>query len=147
MTNDTSNEAAILAYVNETFADIHVVSSEGNSFIFFGPAEGADNKFPFATLVTNDDYDQASNLTRPGVFRLNIGVGKATFLELFGEKVPRAGADGIIESGFDYAALDRLMPHPVYGNMFWVCVLNPGAATFERVKPLLAEAYNAASEK
>jgi hypothetical protein len=37
------------------------------------------------------------------------------------------------------------MPHPVYGKMYWVCVLNPSAATFEAVKPLLAEAYQAAA--
>jgi hypothetical protein len=31
--------------------------------------------------------------------------------------------------------------------MFWVCVLNPSAATFEVVKPLLAEAYNLSVRK
>jgi len=35
------------------------------------------------------------------------------------------------------------MPHPVYGKMYWVCVLNPSAETFETVKGLLAEAYEA----
>ena len=33
------------------------------------------------------------------------------------------------------------MPHPVYGNMFWVCVLNPRNSTFAELHPLLAEAY------
>jgi hypothetical protein len=42
----------------------------------------------------------------------------------------------------DYAELDRLMPHPVYARQGWVCVLNPGQATFDAVKPLLAEAYS-----
>jgi hypothetical protein len=36
------------------------------------------------------------------------------------------------------------MPHPVYAAQFYVCVLNPGAETFEAVKPLLAEAYSIA---
>jgi hypothetical protein len=35
------------------------------------------------------------------------------------------------------------MPHPVYGKMYWVCILNPGPETFQSVvRPLLAEAYN-----
>lgn len=33
------------------------------------------------------------------------------------------------------------MPHPVYGRMHWICVLNPSEATFEKIKPLLAQAY------
>jgi len=32
-------------------------------------------------------------------------------------------------------ALDQLMPHPVYGRMFWVCVLNPSDVTFQKVQP------------
>jgi predicted DNA-binding protein (MmcQ/YjbR family) len=31
--------------------------------------------------------------------------------------------------------------------MSWVCVLNPSAATFEAVRPLLAEAYELAVSK
>ena len=40
-----------------------------------------------------------------------------------------------------FTALDTIMPHPVYGKINWACVLNPSAATFEAVRPLLAEAY------
>jgi hypothetical protein len=44
----------------------------------------------------------------------------------------------------DFTALDQLMPHPVYAPLSWVCVLNPSAATFDVVRPLLAEAYQRA---
>jgi hypothetical protein len=44
-------------------------------------------------------------------------------------------------ANWDFTALDTLMPHPVYGRMHWVCVLNPRKGTFETIKPLLAEAY------
>ena len=54
-----------------------------------------------------------------------------------------AGATAANENRFDFTALDRIMPHPVYGMMYWVCALNPGEATWERVKPLIAEAYKA----
>ena len=88
------------------------------------------------TLVTNDLYDQFSNLNRPSVFRLNIGIGKQTFRSLFGEPSLPSGRDSAARSfenpsDYDFTALDQIMPHPVYGRMFWVCVLNPGEETFE----------------
>src|SRR5207302_8521100 len=95
----------------------------------------ASKRFPFATIVTKDygDFDSASELDRPGVFRLNIGVSKETHAPLFGANAEH-----------DFTALDQLMPHPVYGRNHWVCVLNPSAATFETLKPLLREAYDRA---
>ncbi|MDP9915957.1 hypothetical protein J2W24_001601 [Variovorax boronicumulans] len=108
----------------------HFEVADDNTFFF----HGADNKFPFATIVTKDnEFDSASKLNRPGVFRLNVGVGKESFRALFGEQPP---------VDIDYTAIDRLMPHPVYAKMHWVSVINPSAATFETVKPLLTEARN-----
>ena len=105
------------------------------------------------TLVTNDLYDQFSNLNRPSVFRLNIGIGKQTFRSLFGEPSLPSGRDSAARSfenpsDYDFTALDQIMPHPVYGRMFWVCVLNPGEETFEtKVRQLLAEAHDLAVSK
>jgi hypothetical protein len=39
------------------------------------------------------------------------------------------------------------MPHPVYGKQHWACVLNPSDATFNDVKPLLAEASSIAVKR
>jgi hypothetical protein len=39
------------------------------------------------------------------------------------------------------------MPHPVYAPQSWICVLNPSQATFESLKPLLTEAYTAATQR
>ncbi|RIX83568.1 DUF6194 family protein [Acidovorax cavernicola] len=123
-------EDDITQHLIDTLGGGHFEVADDNTFFF----HGADNKFPFATLVTKDnEFDSASNLNRPGVFRLNVGVGKATFRALFGEQ---ASAD------IDHTALDRLMPHPVYAKMYWVSVINPSATTFETVKPLLTEARN-----
>jgi len=126
---------AIRQYITQTFANVNVLDASGGSFFFYD----TEQKFPFATLTINDEYDQESNLSRPDVFRLNVGVSKQTFQSLFGE----AGTGG----GHDFTALDRLMPHPVYGKMYWVCVLNPGAETLKTVQGLLAEAYDMAVRK
>src|SRR5436305_1510122 len=115
------DEAAIAKYITDTFAGVETSVAYGATFFFFDPAK----MFPFATITATDENDTASDLSRPGVFRLNVGVSKQTFQSLF------ADAD----AEYDFTALDRLMPHPVYGKMYWVCVLNPSDATFETVKP------------
>ena len=141
------DEAGITRYIETTFAgvDIVVASKEngapevawGDSFFIYDPDRNLPEpkRFPFATIVTQDygDFDNASNLNRPGVFRLNVGVSKETFARLFGA-----------EGEHDFTELDRLMPHPVYGPNHFVCVLNPGDSTFESVTPLLKEAYEIA---
>jgi hypothetical protein len=125
-------ETEVVRYITESFDGVDIQESGGNLFFFVGE----DRMMPFATLVTNDDYEQVSNLSRPGVFRLNVGVGKETYRSLFGE--PSTG--GVAQTGHDYTALDRLMPHPVYAPQRWMCVLNPSEATMKAMQPLLAEA-------
>ena len=134
------DEAAISAYITTTFDGVETVTVDDNIFYFYGP----EHMFPFATLMTNDDNDTASNLNRPGIFRLNIGVDKATFHALLGSS-PTPDADGAAAAAIDFTIVDQLLPHPVYGKMFWVCVLNPSATTFANaIQPLLIEAYGKA---
>ncbi|HEY4283184.1 MAG TPA: DUF6194 family protein [Chthoniobacterales bacterium] len=127
-------EAYLSQYITETFARVETETSFGYLFFFYG----SDHRLPFATLASSDnEYDRVSNLDRANVFRLNIGVTKETFHSLF-------GADAVDVSSYDYTALDRIMPHPHYAAQHYICVLNPSKQTFERVKILLAEAYELA---
>ena len=141
-------EAEITQYICSSFSDIQIATANGNSFYYHGP-EGTipERTFPFATLVGSDEYDKTSNLDREGVFRLNIGVSKATYNSLLGTIPPAPGDSGIVETGHDFTVLDEIMPHPIYGHMAWICVLNPGKATIETVKSLLKEAYETAVKK
>jgi hypothetical protein len=122
------DDASILRYIAVTYPDADIFTTGSGTFI----SCDAEKHWPnFATLVTSDEYDSASNLDRPGVYRLNIGVSKATFEKIVGSN-PNP----------DYTALDQLMPHPVYAMQHWVSILNPSDATFENVvKPLLEEAH------
>jgi hypothetical protein len=140
---------AITQYITDTFDGLNVVTADGNTFFIYDP-EGKlppERQMPFATLVTNDSYDQVSNLNRPSVCRLNIGVSKETYRALFGQQPSPPGADGIVDTGHDFTALDHLLPHPVYAPQSWVCVLNPGEATLQTVQSLLAEAYDLAASR
>ena len=135
------NEESIRQYVADTFPGVDTVVADAGTFFIYDPQRNLpDNKrWPFATIVSSDnDFDAKSNLNREGVFRLNLGVSKETMLSLFGPL--KFGADRSVE-GFDFTQLDTLLPHPMYGRMHWLCVLNPSNETFEKLKPMFDEAY------
>lgn len=133
------DEAEITRYITSTFDGVQIDTSTPDTFFFHDP----DRKFPFATVVTRDnEYDHSSNLDRPSVFRLSIGVSKQTYQSLFGAGPSGRGIGDVGDTVHDFTVLDKLLPHPVYGRMYWVCILNPSATTFQTaVQPLLAEAY------
>ncbi len=131
------NEDQIIHYITETFDDVETTLHEENYFFFYDPKK----KFTFATLMTNDINDQASNLNRPSIFRLNIGVSRDTYQSLFGAQPSWGKNGGVVDTGHDFTVVDQFMPHPTYAPVSWICILNPGEAHIERVKQYLAEAY------
>jgi Family of unknown function (DUF6194) len=131
------DQQSITDYIITTFAGVETATNLGYTFFFYGP----DRKLPFATIATVDnEYDRVSNLDRPGVFRLNIGVSKQTFQSLF-------GTGKVDVSAYDFTALDTIMPHPDYSAQSYLCVLNPSDTTYQKLRPLLAEAYELAVKR
>ena len=134
------DEQAVVAWIS-ALPGIEIVEDQGDHYFFADPTQPANNRLPFATVMTADRYDQFSHLDRPEVYRLNIGVSPATYRARFG---PQPFPKDAAESGHDFTALDTIMPHPVYGSMFWLSVLNPSEETFAAVQPLLEEAREVA---
>ena len=132
------DEAFITSYITSTFENVETAVNLGYTFFFYKD----DHMHAFATIASmGNEYEKISNLDRPGVFRLNIGVSRETFRSLFGAKK-------INTSEYDFTALDTIMPHPDYSSQFFLCVLLPSAATFdEQIRPLLAEAYDIAMKR
>ena len=121
--------AEITEWITTTYPDAVVAEAMGATFFSLDARHWPN----FATIVTTDEHDMGSpsDLARPGVFRLNIGVGRATFERLVGAMVDP-----------DYAALDTIVPHPVYAKQRWIAILNPSRRSFdELVEPLIEEAY------
>ncbi|WP_345433175.1 DUF6194 family protein [Actinoallomurus vinaceus] len=119
----------------------------GDTFFYYDPdGDRPVERLPFATIVIKDydGFDTASDLNRPGVFRLNIAVGRKKFEELVGHP-PAAHADH--RADFDYTVTDRLLPHPVYAAQGWICVLNPSDATADQARSLLSEAHAREAER
>ncbi|KQR54436.1 hypothetical protein ASF88_06510 [Leifsonia sp. Leaf336] len=111
--------------------------SWGDHFFYFAPdGQVPTNRQPYATIVTKDyPDDAASRLDAPDRWRLNIHVGAKTAAELV---VPAGGDPG---AEVDYGAEDVFLPHPLYGALGWVCVVNPGAATLDRALEALRDAH------
>jgi hypothetical protein len=120
----------------------------GERGIFYNPDGTLKKGVYVLTIKEKDgDNDNASNVNREGVFRVNLGLRKDTFQKMFSFIPKRPPAGGIVEMDYDFAQLDTIMPHPVYAWMGWVCVLNPSEQTFEKLKPLIQESYLFAQEK
>ena len=122
---------AIVDHITSSYPETDVVTIPGAWFFSLDPEKHWPN---YATIVTTDEHDMepVSDLARPGVFRLNLGVDKATFERLVG---PMAEPD--------YAAFDTILPHPTYAAQRWISILNPTEATFEaEVVPLIALAHD-----
>jgi hypothetical protein len=105
----------------------------GDAFFYYAP----DGRMPratqpYGTIVTKDYPDDiASDLDPPGRWRVNIHVGRAAPPEL-------------LAGPYDLAAADVVLPHPAYGPLGWICVVNPGERTTGAVVRLLREAHEAA---
>lgn len=108
----------------------------GDYFFYYSPdGEVPQNVQPFATIVTKDyPEDTRSDLDPDGRWRVNIHVGRDAFQELTGQD-PRT------VSWSDFATADAVMPHPVYGALGWISVVNPAQQTMPKVEELLREAY------
>lgn len=140
---------AMKHYISETFDGIRVAESEGDTFFSYDPdGDPPDDRWlPFATVVTDDNYDSVSGLGEPGAYRINIGLTKQAYVARLGSAPHSRDEHGILVTGFDYSVRDRVLPHPHYASQHWVCVVNPGRETTEDVRVMLDDAYRFALRK
>ncbi|GIJ36524.1 DUF6194 family protein [Micromonospora sediminimaris] len=116
--------------------------ASGERFFYVGP----DRRQPFATIVDHDvpGFDDASQLDRPGVFRLNLDLGRAEFERLFGFP-PKAFEEHRQE--FDFARLDTVVPHPGYALYGFGSIVMPGPHLLPEIDRLLAIAHGRAVDR
>jgi len=117
---------------------VNVVEAWGETSFFYNPGQRFARGTYLATVKDRDGAgDKGSHLDRAGVWRLNIGVSVKTFADLFGARLARPAKGKVITGPWDFTELNTLTPHPVYGWMGWVAILNPGATSWEQCKPLI----------
>ncbi|MFF5174750.1 DUF6194 family protein [Micromonospora sp. NPDC000089] len=114
----------------------------GDRFFYVGP----DRRQPFATIVEHDvpGFDEASQLDRPGVFRLNLDLGRAEFERAFGFPPGEFEAH---RHEYDFARLDTLVPHPGYALHGFGSIVMPGPQLLPEVDRLLAVAHARAVDR
>ncbi len=138
----------VIEYCLDNLDGTILVRSWGEKGIFYNPGGTLKRGVYVLTVKEKDgENDKSSKLDREGVFRVNLGVRKNTFTEMFGVTPKRPPKGGVVNMAYDFAETDKILPHPVYGWMNWICALDPSEETFERLKPLIREAYDYAKEK
>ena len=117
--------------------------SWGDLFFYYAPDQVVPRSQPFATIVTKDyPDDHGSRLDRPDTFRLNVAAGADEFRRLVGHE-PRESAPEDIDPSIP----DVVFPHPVYGGLGWLSIVNPGSGTCAAVKDLLETAHRLARRR
>ncbi|KMS86008.1 DUF6194 family protein [Prauserella rugosa] len=113
----------------------------GDHFFHYAPdGQVPQRTQPYATIVTKDYPDDcASRLDVDGRWRVNVRVPRERFAELLGRQPRTVDFDGV-----DLAAVDTVLPHPVYAHAGLVSVVNPGKRTEELVAGLLRDAHHRA---
>lgn len=49
-----------------------------------------------------------------------------------------------VNTGHDFTEINKLMPHPVYAWMSWVCILSPDEDNHDLIFSLINDAYQKA---
>lgn len=138
----------ILQYCLENLNGTVLVNSWGEKGIFYNPNNTLKRGIYILTVKEKDgENDKSSNLNRENVYRINIGVRKKTFIDMFGEIPKRPSKGCIVNMEYDFASINSIIPHPVYAWMSWICCISPTEKTFNELKPLIQEAYEYAKEK
>lgn len=138
----------ILSWCLSNLEDVVLAESWGERGIFYNPGKTLKRGIYVLTIKEKDgEHDKASQLNRENVYRVNVGLRKVTFITLFGTVPKRPAAGKVVAMDMDFTALNRILPHPVYAWMGWICVLNPSEKTFEEFKLLIQESYEFAKEK
>ena len=137
----------IIALSLVTFSGLIEDWNWGERSLFYNPHRQLPKGTYFLTFKERDGANDSASRIRPGDYRLNVGISKAAFTDRFGAVPARPAAGGIVRTGHDFSQLDRILPHPVYGWMCWIAIVNPTYETFEQIKPLLSGAYERAVER
>lgn len=128
----------IKTHLHENFEDLNIIEADGDLFFM----HKKNDKLPFVTLINKDnDYDSVSNLNRDGFFRLNFQIDKEVFASTFGGLTTDKKLEAYMNIGLDFTQEDTLLPHPTYGSLNWVCIVNPSKRTFETIKEYLKTSF------
>lgn len=132
----------VTEYITNRYIHVKPKSAWGETSFFYNPDNTKPNGSYFLTIKEQDGKnDKASKLNRNGIYRVSFGITKNSFISLFHEIPKRPSKGHIIKGNYDFTSQNILMPHPIYGWMTWICVLNLTYNTLLNITPLIDEGY------
>jgi len=135
----------ILKTLLADYKGTRLIEAWGEKSLFYNPERLLPRGVYFATIKDRDgENDNASKLDRESIFRLNIGTSRARYLERFGDLPKRPAKGEVIEGAWQFTDINILTPHPIYGWMGWVSVINPTQDVFTELQPMIDAAYEKA---
>lgn len=138
----------VIDHLTARFDGLVPKSSWGETSLFFNPRNALSNGVYFCTIKDHDGAnDRSSELDRPGVFRLSLGLPAECYERIFGPRPVRPAKGTAVSTGHDFTQLDVVMPHPIYAWMGWIQVLNPSGETFGSMQSMFVESYEDAVRK
>ena len=137
----------ILNHITKRYPDTVVLSAWGEKAVFYNPKNKLKRGVYFATVKEKDGvHDKASNLNRPNVYRLSIGIPRDVYLQMFKRVPMRPHKGGVVETGNDFTSLDVFLPHPVYAWMGWITINNPSEGRLTEILMLMDKAIEKAKK-
>jgi hypothetical protein len=135
--------------ITNKYSGLVVNKNWGEIGLFYNPENKLKKGVYLLTFKEKDgSNDKSSNLNRnKDLYRLNLGISKETFIKLFGCIPSRPQAGKVIDMKYDFTLENTIMPHPVYGWMSWIGVINPTESTFKTILPLIDEGYKLCIKK
>ncbi|RNL86477.1 DUF6194 family protein [Halostreptopolyspora alba] len=109
---------SLTRHITETYEGLRTFEYSGDTFFLYDP-DGTlpDERFyslTIATVVTGDHHDTVSDLDHPGAYRVNIGLPRNSYTARLGPAPTVRDEAGILDTGYDYAERDLVLPHPHY---------------------------------
>jgi hypothetical protein len=137
------NPSELESLILKNYSDIVVIQAYRERSFFYNPNGLQKRGIYFVTIKESDGpNDKSSYLNREGIFRLSLGVGKNEYQSLFGSIPKRPPKGEIVKLEYDFTTLRKLMPHPIYSWLGWVCILNPELEDIVSLEKLINIAYN-----
>lgn len=114
---------------------------------FYNPDKILPRGTYVCTIKSQDGpNDKASNLNRKDVYRLSCGLDEDEYFKRFGDKPNRPKKGQIIYEDIDFTELDKIMPHPIYAWMGWICVNKPSKDILFHFLELMDFSYKKAKQ-
>ena len=111
-----------------------------DAFVYYAPDGVVPRTQPFATVVTKDyPGDEGSRLDRPDTFRVNVAAGTDAFRRWTGRDPREPPPEDV-----DVSTPDVVIPHPDYGHLGWLAVVDPGPRTEDALRDLHRTAHTLA---